>query len=197
MEITFDAEKHIYRADGQIVPSVTTILQEMGVINYSGLPEHVRQKAMHRGTTVHYLTELLDRGEMTEDQRNSVNPIYEPFLSAWELFKDEYKFVPEKIEEFAFNPAYWYAGKYDRTGFMKRGKKTVRVLLDIKTGQIKAWTGLQLGGYLASFEDQDYMRLAVGLGKDGTYTIEWFDDAGDMFTFCGAAALYNWRKKNG
>ena len=62
---TFDPIEHIYRFDGQRVPSVTQILEPL--IDYSGVPNGVLQYAADRGTAVHLATEFYDDGDLDED----------------------------------------------------------------------------------------------------------------------------------
>ena len=48
-ELTLD-HHHVYRLDGMVIPSVTSILREAGVIDYTMIPQAVLQAAARRGT---------------------------------------------------------------------------------------------------------------------------------------------------
>ena len=45
----------------QRLESNTDILEALGFSDYSGMPDHLRQAALERGTAVHAATALLDR----------------------------------------------------------------------------------------------------------------------------------------
>jgi hypothetical protein len=83
--LEFDAATHTYRLDGELVPSVTTVLKSVGLVEYSHIPQDVLQAAAHRGTAVHYALELLDRGELDYESLDtdsivtparSIEPVY-------------------------------------------------------------------------------------------------------------------------
>ena len=51
-ELTFDEEKHEYRLDGEVLPSVTGILREMGFVDDT----YFTEDSAARGTAVHRAT---------------------------------------------------------------------------------------------------------------------------------------------
>ena len=47
-ELTFDERSHIYRLDGLVVPSVTTIMQPLSRAHYGGIDQDVLERAAER-----------------------------------------------------------------------------------------------------------------------------------------------------
>jgi len=58
----FREQDHSYWLNGQRVWSVTQILEESGVVDYSVIPPATRNMALKRGSAVHHLTYLDDMG---------------------------------------------------------------------------------------------------------------------------------------
>ena len=56
-ELKFDGIRHIYTLNGQILPSVTTVMKPLDHVLYSGIDESIMQMAASRGTAVHNAAE--------------------------------------------------------------------------------------------------------------------------------------------
>ena len=59
--IEFIEEEHIYLIDGQIVPSVTQILQKVFPLKYEGVPIQTLNKKAEYGTTLHKYIEIIEK----------------------------------------------------------------------------------------------------------------------------------------
>ena len=57
-ELTFDPEKHIYRLDGFIIPSVTQVMKPLSDEKYKDVDQEVLDAAAKRGTAVHSACEF-------------------------------------------------------------------------------------------------------------------------------------------
>ena len=193
VKLEFDPEKHEYRLDGFVVPSVTQVLKELGLINARWYTEESRQ----RGNAVHAACHYLDDEEL---DYGSLDPIVVPYVRAYEKYKLEREFEPQMIEAHVFDPVYKYAGTLDRTGEDKDGP----ILLDLKTGAVNWVTGLQTAGYdrcipwpiYAGGKTRCRRRIAVQLNNDGNYKIHEFKDRTDDGLFLSALALAT-KKRNG
>lgn len=181
--LTFDAEPHVYRWDGQVVPSVTQILEEAGIIDYSYIPRDTREMALERGRLVHLATHYDDEGTLDEV---TIDPILMPYVEAWRAFRANTAFTPSEIEKRGYNDKQRFAGTLDRIGTFP-GCPT-SFLVDIKCGIYPPWVRWQLAAYASFMENpRSYIRLCVGLKKDGTYDArhefpasEWWGDYQDF-----------------
>ena len=169
--LIFDEAAHTYTVEGVVLPSVTQVLQDVGVIDYGFIPREERERYLQRGRAVHLATELDDAGELEEE---SVVPAIAGFLAAWRRFRSESGFVPELIEYRSYNPSLGYAGTLDRSG--KIGQSLY--LLDIKTGHSPWWVAIQLAAYCYFFNRPLlYRRIAVEVHDDGTYKVSEFQSS--------------------
>jgi hypothetical protein len=173
-ELRFDPEPHIYTVNGRRVPSVTQVLEGVGIVDYSKIPDETREMALERGRIVHLCTQYDDELEregkrLADDQ---IDPRVAGYVEAWRRFRRETGFTPELIEHRGYNAAYQFAGTLDRSGRF-RGSPIV-CLLDIKTGTAEPWTRIQLAAYNSFFDrPRVFPRTVCELHKDGTYRLPW------------------------
>ena len=190
--LTFDPDKHEYRWNNVIVPSVTQILSPM--LDFSMVNPEVLKRAQELGTAVHRATELYDKDDLDID---SLSDELKPYLSGWIRFKNECSFEPATIESRLFHPLHGYSGTSDRTGLV-RGRMAV---LDIKKMATPGPViGMQLSAYQAlhSLDGPKILdRYALGLRPDGTYRMVPYKDPLDFPAFLSLLTLRNWRLKNG
>lgn len=190
--LTFDPGPHVYRWDGRVVPSVTEILEEAGVIDYSFIPRDTREMALERGRLVHLATHYDDEGTLDE---STIDPILMPYVEAWRTFRRETGFTPFEIEKRGYNDKQRFAGTIDRIGTfpMRPG----RYVVDIKCGDYPAWVRWQLAAY-ASFDEnpRSLIRLCVGLKPTGQYDArhefpasEWWGDYQDFLAIKRVAEI--------
>jgi hypothetical protein len=185
--LNFDPATHTYTLNGDALPSVTTILQAGGLIDFTGINPDVLQRAADFGKCVHQATALDDMGDLDEQ---SLDPAIKPYLEAWRSFRgvdDPIKF--DCIEQALFHPTYQFAGTPDRI--------SGDVIIDIKTGSIvPPWTGLQLAAYAILADLPTARRIAVQLKADGTYQIHKYKDRKDRGTFLSCLNVYQWRQNH-
>lgn len=66
--LEFDKERHEYRADGKVIPSVTQILKFLSVDTATNANPMLRDAAARRGSRIHEATEQYEKyGEIDED----------------------------------------------------------------------------------------------------------------------------------
>lgn len=187
-QVEFNAELHQYKVGGVIYPSVNEILAKSGIQDYSGADPYY----MHRGTAVHSMLEYYDQGEL---DYSTLDPDVEPYLEAWIAFLKKSGFEATHIEHRVFNSEYLYAGTIDRIG--KWSGETRKVILEIKTGSLAPWVGLQLTPYRQCFKNpEDYIIRAVQLKKDGKFNIKHYNNPSDWYTFLSALSVVRWKEAN-
>lgn len=187
--LTFEHATHTYRIDGAVVPSVTQILSEAGLIDDRWYTE----ESQLRGRTVHIITALEDRGELEESQ---VADEYKGYLAAWRRFKAETNCDIMAIEKRAYESTYRFAGTLDRTIEYRNAHGGAYGVLDIKTGTEASWHPIQTAGYKMC-DDGLLTRFAVYLSADATYKFRQHGDYSDRDVFLAALALTNWKRNEG
>lgn len=159
--LTID-EKHVYRVDGVIVPSVTQILDVMS--NYRKVNKVLLDAAAAFGDAVHDTLHLYDTFNLEE-----YDPILTPYIEHWEQFRKDHNVTFLHVEHMLYSGEFKYAGTPDRVANID-GRLAI---VDIKTGQPAKYVGLQLAGYalLAEWEFKtayrDIDRYSVFIDEKG------------------------------
>lgn len=185
---SFDPESHIYTLDGKVLPSVTEILKEAGLLAYAGPAEYQRL----RGTYIHRATELIDIAMLDWE---GLDKSLRPYCDAYVRFLEETRFAPEMSERSLYHPGLLYAGTIDRVGILD-GR---HVLIDIKTGFPHPATDLQLAAYYELIRPHVRVArcLALYLRGDGSYGLAETPDVHASFDiFLSALTVVRWRKEN-
>jgi hypothetical protein len=182
MMLTFDPEKHEYRLNGVVIPSITQILAGVGLIDTTWFTEASRD----RGTLVHRIIHWHLTGELDED---SVDPTLKPYFDAFLQFERDSKLTVEAIEKPMVSELYRFAGTPDIVG-CQNGHNAV---IDIKTGSIPAWVALQLAGQEILVNHPSIERFSLLLTGDGKYKLTPHRGRQDRQLFLSALALYHWK----
>jgi len=208
---------HEYCWNGVRVPSVTEILDDVGIVDYSSIPFGVREMALQRGSDVHAATHFDDENDLEFDEElwlanpigyereyqrtgRGVAPTRAGYVAAWRKFRRETGFVPELIEHQGYNEAYGFAGTLDRMGtYQVKGDAQADILIDIKCGDAPQWTRLQLAAYASFFQSpRRFTRIAVELHKDNTYRLfrwEGKDWLADFAAFTSCLSVYRMKRE--
>jgi len=188
--LTFDEATHTYRWSGNVVPSVTQILDGLTVFRCS--PE-VLAAAGERGTDVHRACEL--DALRVLDEMTVTDEVW-PYLEAFRKFVSEMKPQFDGCETLLYHPTLRYAGTRDLRLHFGRHKEWWTV--DIKTAASESPTwALQTSGYaLADPEGNQSRRAALMLGKDGRYKWREYKDLNDQRVFASLVTVYHWMKSH-
>lgn len=170
MMIRFNKEEHLYYLeDKTTVPSVTQIIKNAGLINYSNVPDYILKRAATRGTAVHEACELFDKKIDKFTTYLSI-PLLEPYIKAWISFVRQFSPDFMEIESIVYSEKHNFAGTLDRVCMMDN----VLWIIDIKTGAEKDYHRLQTAGYSIAFKKYDCVeifRACVYLSKDGGFQL--------------------------
>ena len=148
--LRFTAKGHSYRYRGRVVPSVTQVLEAMGLSTIHLIPDKHRVFALERGRLVHLACELYDQGRL---KWATLDPQLAPYVRAWAKFSEVMDFVPYDIERRVVIGGGRCAGTLDVRG---SAKHYPRLLIDRKCGGTEPpGTPLQTAAY------------QLGLGPDG------------------------------
>jgi len=186
----FDSVAHRYTLDGVVLPSVTQVLEDVGIIDYSGIPWDTRQMALTRGSNVHLATQLDDEGDLDESTDLM------PYVRAWRAARAHLKFdYFDHIEHRMAHGQFLYAGTTDR--------ELPGAIVDIKTNDAPWWVRIQLAAYQCLAEANGSppitRRIAVQLHADETFKIFEFgarEYRDDLQTFLAALRVRNEKEMN-
>jgi len=175
MSFHFDDKNHIYTLNGRQLPSVTTMLKDVGFID----DRYFNEYAAKRGTYVHKATALWDKGNLDE---SSLDIKLNGYLNGYKLFRKEFKVEWTHIETPFYNEIFDIAGIPDRVG--------EHIIVDIKTGETPPnlaaatpvhWHRIQTALYCILIgHDFRTRRFGLYLKSSGSYKLVPFTDRKDF-----------------
>ncbi len=178
-KFTFDEVTHTYCLGGKKLPSVTQILDTVGLISSFAKSE----TAALRGSLVHKACHYLAEGKL---DWASVDARILGYVLAYQKFLDETRFEPEILECSQYHRDYLYAGTPDAVG---KHIKMGRYLYDIKTGSPAKYHGLQTAAY-AGFFPGLIKRATLFLYDDETYNLRFHNDRTDWPDFISCLNVF-------
>ena len=203
-----------YLKDGELYPSVTTILN---IISKPGLfywgclktaealkadpnltpqeatraPLTIRDAAGGIGTTVHSFVEAWKAGNTPSLE--GLGNDFVPYAKAFIKFTEEMPFTLLERERSVYSKKHHYAGTLDITATDANKELWV---LDVKTSKsVRKEMGLQLVAYAEALKEEtglDYRMAVVHLKPTGGYKFVEFKDSIEVFL--AAKRLFDWRQ---
>ena len=164
-ELQFEPKKHIYKLNGLIVPSVTTLMNPLSREYYGGIDEKTLHNAAMRGDSVHSAIESYTLYGIKDIETEN-----EGYLEAAIRWMKDYNVEPHSSEARIYHKFLNYAGTLDLS-CLENGVST---LVDFKTTASFSpmLTGVQLEAYRKALESHGIhhdRKLIIQLKKDGTY----------------------------
>lgn len=180
-----------FKMSGRVVPSITDLLKEFGFID----DEYFKPEHRERGQRIHTATHYLDDNDL---RWQSVRDEDLGFMMAYKAASKALELRHIRSEERLFHPFLMYCGKPDRVSTWNLSKG--QVVIEIKTGSVPAYTGLQTAGQdlLLPTLSMPRERAAIELHNDGSWKPVFFSGAeheGDRDVFLGLVAAH-WYKIN-
>lgn len=168
--LAFESDTHIYKWNGQVVPSVTQVIGEWRLVTISGRDYYINvftggvvdagkfDKAADIGTAVHKACGIiLEYGRDGLDW-DALAPELVLSLRHFVLWMEEWKPEILTVEESLYSRQYGYAGTSD---IAVRIKRKVAVV-DIKTGVMFDMAGPQVAAYGELYKENHRYRGSVG-----------------------------------
>jgi hypothetical protein len=209
--LQFDPVAHRYTLDGEPLRSVTGILRESGLIDFSHIPSATLEAARARGTAVHQAIHYFNEGDLDVDAFRREYPECVGYFNGWVRFCHERRFEALVSERRIASRLHRIAGTLDCLGVLD-GQA---VLLDFATGNpAESAKDLQTAGYLLlaqEWSSEDGLlhsffarhpvvrRYAVALRADGTFRIEAYpnrSDYRDFLALASARAIVDARRRH-
>lgn len=195
--LRFEPIEHRYflDPDGAELPSVTRVLEDCGLVDFSMVPRDVLLKAQDRGTRVHQALHYLDDGELDD---STLDEELHGYVMAYLAFKNQCGFTPHLVEHRVHSTAHRWAGTLDRTGeLLRKDGKSDPCIVDFKSGMVLPAHRIQLAAYQSGLPDaRKYRRITLELDSDGRYKVHEYssqDYGRDLNVFHAAVALWHWK----
>lgn len=165
-ELNFEEEGHIYRLNGLVIPSVTTLMKPLSDDFYKAVDQAVLERAARKGTAVHRAAENYAKYGI-EDIASAYAGYFDGFRRWWDASKP----IPLATEAKVYHRILRYAGTSDLL-CMIDGRVT---MVDYKTSaqMNEMLCRIQMEGYDMAFESHGVKieeRLILHLRRNGSFT---------------------------
>lgn len=194
MELSFDAERHIYTLNGKRVPSVTEILRPL--VSFDGVPAEVLARKRDLGTQVHAAI----KSDLGADEEFEIDEAIGPYFDAWRRFRSEKRFAPRYTEVPFASEKYGYACTPDFIGLVE----DTPAVIEWKTSfALHPATAIQTAAQAQAFSESDdaspdiKRRFSLQLRADGTYRLEQYKDKQDFTVLLSLLNVYKFKEKHG
>jgi hypothetical protein len=189
--LRFDAAEHRYFVGDRELPSVTRILQDARLADFSA--PWFTADVMERGTLVHAAIALDNEGALDYD---ALDPVLVGYVNGWRRYLDEAGATVLDFERPVCDLAAGYAGTLDAI-VSERAQLRRPTLIDIKPALYPS-VSIQTAAYarcapMPHGYSLPFVRAAIVLPGDGTYKREPLDDRDDERVFLAAVTTFHWR----
>lgn len=164
-ELTFDPGPHIYRLNGEEIPSVSRLMEPLKAVGYAGVDEKVLERAAQRGTAVHEAIENYCKYGI-EDIPPQLSAYFDAFLEWNRIFKP--KVIGSEI--MMYHKILRYGGTIDVLAEVNEEL----TLIDVKTTSklLEKSCGVQLEAYAQALASHDIFiqrKRILHLMKNGKW----------------------------
>lgn len=205
--VVLDEASHTYTLDGKRIPGCTSIIQGVGLSDFSQVPKYILEKKSALGTRVHNYTHWWDENDLDiEDLK--LYPVYYNRLLGWTQFRQDWGFKPLVTEvamairvngmTFGVTPDRFGVGNFGPEGVPLMSTVEIKNTVDMEPSH-RVQTAAQA---LALKEDAPIpgriiCQLLEEPDKSGRfYKIEKCEDPLDERIFLAALALETWKRNN-
>ncbi len=158
--LTFDEARHQFFYQGDLVPSVTHILKDLGF--YGSNSRFWTEEGRDRGSAI---ADAIDQDVRGVLDKGSLGLDNQPYFEAYQMWRHECRI--KKIyssEEIVFSKRYGFAGILD----LRCRHKDLMSIVEIKTGSPEKWHSIQVKGYSLAHGKHAETYLLY-LKKNGSY----------------------------
>lgn len=198
LPLVFEPSLHRYSVGDRDLPSVTRILDEARLSDFSA--PHFTEAVRQRGQFVHAAIALDNEGVLDFD---TLDPVLVPYVEGWRRYLSESGAVVEHFEKPVCDLSAGYAGTLDAIVLEPNSRPgpTRRTVLDIKPALYPS-VGPQVAAYTRCARQLYqgpvlFQRAALVLPGNGSYRREPLTDPTDDATFMSAVRIFHWRAAHG
>ena len=173
-KIKFNADEHKYYVSGKEIPSVTTILKELTILD----DRWFKPGRDRIGTRVHEYLDLLDK-----DLKVAIPPTIKGYIDGYLNFRKAHPDLePIAIEQSVYDKKLKICGKVDR--IFNNINTGVKILIDIKTGVKLRFHALQCTAYAVALGDKSIRTGGLYLNGDSSYQFKEYDRQDTLWKSC-------------
>lgn len=192
--LAYNDELHEYRLDGNVVPSVTQVLEPVRL--ETGGSDAQREYKRQIGKALDAAIQLSERQDL---DYSTLSPEVLPYFEAWLAFKRDTGFRPLLLQPKVYSRKLRFAGTLDLLGTRVPDSLNPDELIDTKcTWAMDQVTALQTAGYaiaaLESLGIRTKKRAGLQLLRDGKYKYHPFNDPNDEHVFKACLSIHAWRR---
>lgn len=176
------AGAHVYSVGGVVMPNVTTILQNCGLIDCSAVPEHMLEWGRERGSAVHKAAHYMLADDLDYESLDQIlgehvggGRIEGGYLGSLQRYLEATRMQMDKssLEERLYCPIHQYCGTQDGVGLLPDSvmaplgcPPSRQIVVDWKSG-IMEGVRYQLAAYAMAHKPAITWRLALKLNRTG------------------------------
>lgn len=189
--LSFVEDSHSYRWCGTPTRSVTQILTEAGITDYSKVPPDILQRAEVFGHAGHLMTRYEDEGRLNIER---LDASLIPYLNGWRKFKEQFVKQMLLIEQRIYCPIGPYCGGLDR---LYLDLSDDLCLLEIKTtSDFMPGVDLQTAAYHFALERTLKVKIKRRQGVlllPNDFDPYYFDRKSDVDDFLACVRVVNYK----
>lgn len=190
--LVFDEATHTYYYNGNKVPGVTSVLEDVGLSDFSMVPPDILAQAQALGTEVHKLIEL----SIKDMEIPECSDVGMSMLLQYDQFAFDYGLDVIESEKRVFNKKYLYAGTLDVIGRLKKISDEI-CIVDWKTGDKSKAHRPQTAAYEGGASNdlrRKMPRYTVYLKQDSYEVDGPYKNREDFDVFLHALSVYNYKR---
>lgn len=188
MALHFDDVAHRFTRDGLLVPSVTQVIGAAGLISqWTTQSPEPRERGVRVHRALYQLTQASEDAALAELEPGDL-----PYFEAGQWWMVSAGVEVIGAEELVDGGT--FAGWRDLRCRIRGRERPV--VVDLKTGALPAWVGLQLAAYAHPLPEP-HDRLAVRLQPNGEPLVKPFDALGDWSDFRSCLRVWQLQQQMG
>jgi hypothetical protein len=188
-------ENHIYRLDGVIIPGYSQIARDLGLIDYSHIPQRNLDWKRDVGRAVHTAIFLRNTDEL---DMGSLDEVVNSYFKSWLMFIELYK--PKILTQYSEKPICSFKWKYGVTPDIVAEIKDLTVL-ELKTvTQMNPVTAIQTEFQKTAIEETYNIKIKQRWGlqliPNAMPKLEPYTNMADTALMMSAVNLWYWKERN-
>ena len=195
--LEFDADNHIYKLDGSIIPGYSQIAKDLGLIDYSRIRQADLEWKAQVGKAVHTAIFLNNTNELDMD---SLDETVSSYFKSWLMFVELYQ--PKILTQYSEQPICSIKWRYGVTPDLIVDQKGGLTLIELKTvTSMNPVTALQTEAQaiaiLETYKIKIKQRWGLQLIPNAMPKLEVYEDMSDFASWASAVNIWQYKERLG
>lgn len=195
-KLDFNVEKHEYLIDGITIPGYSQIAKDLGLVDYSHIPQRNLEWKRKVGKAAHKAIFLNNTDELDMD---SLDETVTSYFKSWLMFVELYK--PKILTEYSERPICSFKWKYGVTPDIVAELKPGLTVIELKcVSSMNPVTALQTEAQRIAIEETYNIKIKQRWGLQlipgMTPKLEYYTKATDNNYWLSAINLWNYKERN-